>query len=124
MSTLSPEHLHRNAPLYAVAAILVLAFAALALFGEARQPQALAQSSASAPLEALPATPEEEGAILSALGTGDAQARNAATPFADTDPAPARTWSAEVPRNANGRATVSRSPRWRRRARARPISAR
>ena len=87
-----PERLRRDAPLYAVAAILVLAFAALALFGNAREPRA-EPPSAAAPIEALPATPDEEGAIVSALAPGDAQARNAATPFADTDPAAARPFA-------------------------------
>ena len=94
MSGLNTEHLRQNAPLYAVAAILVLAFVALALFGS-REPTAgrPAPPVAAAPLEALPASSEEEGTILSALAPGDARARNAATPFADIGPAAARPFA-------------------------------
>ena len=83
-----------NAPLYAVSAILALAFAALALFGIADQPAVTAPPPAVAPpLDALPASAEDEGTILSTLPAEDARARNAAVPFADTDPAAARPFA-------------------------------
>lgn len=82
--------LRENAPLYAVSAILALAFAALALFGVAERPAVTAApSTVAAPLDALPASAEDEGTILSTLPADDARARNAAVPFADADPAAA-----------------------------------
>ena len=95
MDAAPPRHLRDNAPIYAISAILVLAFAALALFGNVDDQRTTtpAPPPATAPLEALPATAQDEGTIISALAPGDAQARNAAVPFADTDPAAARPFA-------------------------------
>ncbi len=85
------RQLRENAPLYAVSAILALAFAALAAFGAVDRPVApLVPSTISAPLDALPASAEDEGTILSTLPAEDARTRNAAAPFADIDPVAAR----------------------------------
>lgn len=87
--------LRENAPLYAISIILALAFAALAMFGGAPDARvaATAPPAAPAPLDALPASAEDEGTILSALPIDDARARNAAVPFAETDPAAARPFA-------------------------------
>jgi len=86
--------LRENAPLYAVSAILALAFSALAVFGVADRPVAPSvPSTMPAPLDALSASAGDEGTILSTLPAEDARARNAAVPFADTDPAAARPFA-------------------------------
>lgn len=92
MDEIRSGQLRENAPLYAVSAILALAFAALAMFGVANRPAAPAVPSSivSAPLDALPASAKDEGTILSTLPVEDARARNAAVPFAEADPAAAR----------------------------------
>ncbi|WP_374405316.1 cell wall hydrolase [Pelagerythrobacter sp.] len=85
------DHLRLNAPLYAIGAILLLVFAGLALFGRGAEPPTVSpEPVAAAPLDALPANAQEAAPTLSALTPGDAQARNAAVPFADSDPVAAR----------------------------------
>lgn len=86
--------LRENGPLLAISAVLIVAFGLLAVFGSGRTHVPGTEPYAAAPeFEALPASAEEEGTILSALDPQDARARNAATPFADTDPAAARPFA-------------------------------
>jgi spore germination cell wall hydrolase CwlJ-like protein len=73
-----------------VLALLVLAFAVLAAFGDqAQAPAKTTDLPARAPLAALPASGEDTGTLLSTLDPEAARARNAAVGFADATPAPA-----------------------------------
>ncbi|RXZ65909.1 cell wall hydrolase [Pelagerythrobacter rhizovicinus] len=97
MDETGSRQLRENAPLHAVSAILALVFLMLALFGDASDPHvtgaAHRAAPAAAPPDALPASAEDEGTILSTLPADDARARNAAVPFADTDLAAARPFA-------------------------------
>ncbi|MBX7495472.1 cell wall hydrolase [Qipengyuania sp. 6B39] len=82
-----PTHWFRdNSPLVGVGAILLLAFAALALFGpgEADGPGSeQVEIVGDPPVEALPASPEEDSTVLSLLDPEEAKLRNAAIPVAE-----------------------------------------
>lgn len=82
--------LRENVPLYAIVAILVAAFAVLAVTGGPASPPLTKAPSAAQSVASLPATGDDLGTIVSALDPEDAQARNAAVPFADPTPPPAR----------------------------------
>ena len=69
--------------MFGVCAILIVAFAALAIVGPARADQTLqvadrAQAAAAPSIKALPATGEEDKPLESQLAPQDAVARNAA----------------------------------------------
>jgi len=84
-----------NAPLYAIAGMLIIAFAALALFGgngaqrvdqygvaSKQLAPVSAGSTTPPPLDALPANAEDTSVVWSRLGPEAARERNAAVPLA------------------------------------------
>ncbi|MEZ5681997.1 MAG: cell wall hydrolase [Erythrobacter sp.] len=79
-----------NAPLFVIAAILLGVFAVLAVNGKVSSP-ALPDSGPElvVGVEALPASGDDEGAILSALDPNNAKARNAMVPIVEGAPDPA-----------------------------------
>lgn len=85
--------LRANGPLYGVSIVLLLTFAALAIFGAHSGTPDRARIASSAPvLEALPATPEDDRTTESILAPGDARTRNAAVPFAADELEPVRSF--------------------------------
>ena len=93
MPTISSLWLRENAPLVAVAAILLLVFAALSLVGASKDPQRTVPPVAAEGMpavEALPASGEDTAIVESELAPGDAQARNAAVALVEGGPGTAR----------------------------------
>lgn len=86
----SAPTLRENAPLYVVAAIIAAAFVALAIFSKPVTATIDPSKAAAPSVASLPATGDDSGTIVSSLDPDDAQARNAAVPFADPTPPPAR----------------------------------
>lgn len=90
MEFLHSPRFRENMPLYGVLAILVLAFAALAVAGaqEPREPVEVQDTPLDTPLtaERLPASGEEEGLLQSELDPTDAVARNAAVEIVEGGP--------------------------------------
>ena len=92
MAALPPSPVRDNLPLFAVGAILLLTFLALAVFGEGERDEAStvavtvsgapASSTAPPPLEALPANAKDSSVVWSRLGPDAARERNAAVPLA------------------------------------------
>ena len=87
MAALPPSPVRDNLPLFAVGAILLLTFLALAVFGEGERDEAStvavtvsgapASSTAPPPLEALPANAKDSSVVWSRLGPDAARERNA-----------------------------------------------
>lgn len=69
-----------NAPLYGVLAIVLLAFAALVLFGEPQRVRS-PDTAAAPPIETLPAIDADARPEKSDIAAGDAEALNASVPF-------------------------------------------
>ena len=90
MTVAASSTLRENGPLYGVGLLLVAAFIAIAVLGPGdRSRPADKAPVTSAGIEALPASGEDIGTIVSALDPEDARARNAAVPLADDTPPPA-----------------------------------
>ncbi|MDG5747126.1 cell wall hydrolase [Qipengyuania sp. XHP0207] len=88
--------LRDNAPLVGVLAIVVLAFVVMALLRAAQGPAPAPSPSGRAivpPVEALPATAEEDGTVASVLAPDDARSRNAAVPIDPAALSPARAFA-------------------------------
>lgn len=98
MDFLQSPRFRENAPLYGVAAILLLAFVGLAIAGNpAAASRETAQSglAAEVPIEALPASGEDAQVVSSQLDAGDAQSRNAAVAIVEGGPGSAAPFAFE-----------------------------
>ncbi|MCH2486206.1 MAG: cell wall hydrolase [Erythrobacter sp.] len=91
-----------DAPLYAIGALLLIVFAALAIWGEGASERRLepntpitaaAPAQAPPPLEALPAAADDEAVAWSQLDPDAARARNAATALAAVGVGTARSFA-------------------------------
>ncbi len=109
MDYLRSHHFRENSPLFGVAAVLFVAFAAMAAVGPARadrSPQtAQLEAAPPPPVEALPATGDAADPLQSKLAPEDAVARNAEVELVEGGPGVAApfTFNGSAPDRARAR---------------------